>query len=478
MFRTICIALFCPLFLLTVTSITNAAQTRPNVILIYSDDQGALDLGCYGTSDIRTPNLDGLAAQGTRFTQMYAPAPVCSTSRCGLMTGKMPVRAGVPNNVSSAAGVAGMPPSEITMAEMFKASGYATGHFGKWHLGYTPETMPLAQGFDVSYGHMGGCIDNLSHFYYWSGPNKHDLWKNGVEIFEPGQYFPQRTTDECIDFIETNQEKPFFIYLAYNVPHYPLQPTKAWLEQYKSIEPLDVPFFRQPQTANKSMPQIDPLTVRGMYCAFVSSMDEQIGRVLETLDETGLRESTIVIFQADQGHSFEERTSFGGGNAGVFRGGKFSLFEGGIRVPAIISWGARLPKGKVCDQMVFACDWYPTLANLCSVNIPNVSDLDGKNIVPCLTENASSPHESLYWQSGNQWALRKGDWKLHANARDPSTPKPMSAEDAKLLLTNLKDDPGEQTNLAAQRKEIVEELLSMQKEYKTRIDSGSRPAVR
>ena len=446
-------------------------QKRPNVILIYSDDQGTLDLGCYGTSDIRTPQLDGLAAMGTRFTQMYAPAPVCSTSRAGLMTGKIPVRAGASGNFSSTAGVPGLPTSEITMAEMFKASGYATGHFGKWHLGYTPETMPNNRGFDVSYGHMGGCIDNYSHHFFWDGPNRHDLWKNGVEVFEPGEYFPKRMTDECLAFIETNCDRPFFIYLAYNVPHYPLQPTNAWHERYKSIAPLNVPFVQQSQTNGNNMPQLDPLTIRGLYCAFVSSMDEQIGRVLEALDKSGLRENTIVVFQSDQGSSFEGRTFFGGGYAGIYRGGKFSLFEGGIRVPSIVSWPATLPQGQVCDQMVFGCDWYPTLAALCDVEVPNTTDLDGKNIAACISDNASSPHESLYWQSGNQWAVRLGNWKLYGNPQDPSSSTPLPEKDTKLFLSNLEDDSGERSNLAEVRKDIVEELLAVHRQYEVRTQS-------
>ena len=461
------------LFVLNV-GVINAAEPAdvklPNVILIYSDDQGAVDLGCYGTADIRTPCLDALAGMGTRFTQMYAPAPVCSASRAGLMTGKIPIRAGAPGNFSSTAGVPGMSASETTMAEIFRAAGYATGHFGKWHLGYTPETMPLNQGFDMSYGHMGGCIDNYSHHFYWDGPNRHDLWKNGVEVFEPGEYFPQRMTDECIGFIEANREKPFFIYLAYNVPHYPLQPTKAWHERYKSIAPLDVLFVKPARTDGDNMPQLDSLTVRGTYCAFVSSMDEQIGRVLETLDRAGLRENTIVVFQADQGHSFEERTFYGGGYAGNFRGGKFSLFEGGIRVPSIISWPAGLPKNRVCDEMAYACDWYPTLAELCGVSVPNRSDLDGMSIAGCLSEYAPSPHDSLYWQSGNQWVVRKGNWKLYANPQDPSSSVPIPEKDAKLFLSNLNDDPGERSNLVEQRAEIVEELLTLQKRFQARID--------
>ena len=159
-----------------------AAAERPNVLVIYADDLGSMDVGCYGSDELQTPHLDALAARGVRFTQMYAPSAICSASRAGLLTGRLPARAGVPGNVSSAKGVPGMPTSEITMAEMFREAGYATGHIGKWHLGYTPETMPNGQGFDHSFGHMGGCIDNYSHFFYWQGPNRHDLWRDGKEV--------------------------------------------------------------------------------------------------------------------------------------------------------------------------------------------------------------------------------------------------------------------------------------------------------
>ena len=178
------------LFTLTLTGITtqaNAAETgakadRPNVIVIYTDDQGTLDWNCYGAKDLATPSADRLAEQGVRFTQMYAPSAICSASRAGLMTGRIPPRAGVPGNVSSSKGVPGMPTTEVTIAEMMRDAGYATAHIGKWHLGFTEDTMPLGQGFDYSYGHMGGCIDNYSHFFYWVGPNRHDLFRDGVEI--------------------------------------------------------------------------------------------------------------------------------------------------------------------------------------------------------------------------------------------------------------------------------------------------------
>jgi len=196
----------------------------PNVIIIFTDDQGSMDLNCYGAKDLATPHMDSLAKRGVRFTQFYAAAPVCSPSRAGLLTGRYPVRAGVPGNVSSRKGGAGMPAAQVTLAETFKKAGYATAHIGKWHLGYTRETMPNAQGFDHSFGHMGGCIDNYSHFFYWNGPNRHDLWRNGKEIFEDGKFFPELMAAEAAKFIAANKAQPFFMYFALNTPH----PNNQW----------------------------------------------------------------------------------------------------------------------------------------------------------------------------------------------------------------------------------------------------------
>lgn len=265
---------------------------RPNVLLIYTDDQGSIDLNCYGSKDLATPNLDRLASRGVRFTQMYAPSAICSASRAGLLTGRFPPRAGVPGNVSSMKGNAGMPPEEVTIAEMLKSAGYITGHIGKWHLGYTPETMPNGQGYDYSFGHMGGCIDNYSHFFYWRGPNRHDLWRNGQEVWHDGEYFLDLMAGECEEFLERNRQRPFFVYWAINMPHYPLQATARWRKHYQDLPAL-----------------------RRMYAAFVSTIDEYIGRVLKRLDELGLSENTLVIFQSDHGHSTEERTFGGGGTA-------------------------------------------------------------------------------------------------------------------------------------------------------------------
>ena len=175
---------------------SRAAERRPNVIVILTDDQGAADAHCYGAQDLQTPAMDGIAARGVRFTQFYSAAPVCSPSRAGLLTGRYPLRAGLVGNASCRKGDPGMPP-QATLAKMFKAAGYATAHIGKWHLGFTPETMPNSQGFDYSFGHMGGCIDNFSHFFYWEGPNRHDLYRNGQEVYYPGRFFPDLMIEEA-----------------------------------------------------------------------------------------------------------------------------------------------------------------------------------------------------------------------------------------------------------------------------------------
>jgi len=420
-------------------------KQRPNVLIIFTDDQGSIDANCYGAKDLITPAIDSLAERGLRFTQFYAAAPVCSPSRAGLMTGRFPHRAGVPGNVSSKKGNAGMPSEQVTFAEMMNEAGYVTGHVGKWHLGYTPETMPNGQGFDESFGHMGGCIDNYSHFFYWAGPNRHDLWRNGKEVWHDGEFFPDLMVQDCNRFIEKRKNKPFFLYWAINVPHYPLQGTDKWRKKYAH---LDSP--------------------RNKYAAFVSTMDEKIGEVLATLDRLKLRENTIVIFQSDHGHSTETRTFGGGGSAGPYRGAKFSLFEGGIRVPAIISWPGHLPEGKVRNQLATGCDWFPTVAELCGIPKPKHT-IDGKSLVEVLkSKTAPSPHEFFHWQTGRgrraQWAVREGEWKLIGNPRDTSNTAPITKDD-RLFLVNLKKDIGERNNLADEHPETLERLKKRHEQW-------------
>jgi arylsulfatase A len=440
--------------LLSLCSFVSAREGRPNVILVYADDQGSVDVNCYGAKDLMTPSLDGLAERGVRFTQFYAAAPVCSPSRAALMTGRVPQRAGVPGNVSSTLGHDGMPAEQVTIAEMMKKAGYVTGHIGKWHLGYTPETMPNGQGYDYSFGHMGGCIDNWSHFFYWQGPNRHDLWQNGNHIWRDGEYFPELMVEEGHRFIEENKDRPFFMYWAINLPHYPLQGTEKWRAKYEHL----------PSPRNK-------------YAAFISTMDEHIGLLLAKLDELDLRDDTIVIYQSDHGHSTEERTFGGGGSAGPYRGAKFSLFEGGIRVPAMISWPGKLPAGVVRGQMATNCDWMPTIAGLCGVEIPD-RKLDGRSLVEVIkSDDAVSPQQTFHWQSGGgrnpQWAVRDGDWKLIANPNDTSRRAPLTKDDQRFLV-NLSADVTEMTNLASEHPDVVKRLEKLHQEWLVELAESAK----
>ena len=393
---------------------------KPNVIIIFTDDQGTVDMNCYGAKDLVTPNMDGLAKRGVRFTQFYSAAPVCSPSRVGLMTGRTPQHGGLNGNVPLDS--VGMPSQQITIAEKMKTAGYATAHIGKWHLGHHKETVPNAQGFDHSFGHLVGCIDNYSHFFYWSGPNKHDLWRNGKEVFHNGEFFPDLMVKEAGEFIDKNKDQPFFIYFALNTPHYPYQGSPKWLEHYR-----DLPY------------------PRNLYAAFLSTTDDRIGALLSKIENTGLTNDTIIIFQSDHGASEEVRAHKGGGSAGPHRGAKFSLYEGGIRVPAIISWPGNLPQNEVRKQIATGCDWFPTIMELCKIPAAE-HKIDGKSLLPVInSKSARSAHKIFHWKSGNSVAVREGKWKLV-----------MSGKKAELF--DLPNDLGESRNLVKEHPEMVERL--------------------
>jgi len=431
------------LFLVIIGISCNAEKfqsDKPNVIIIYTDDQGAIDLNSFGATDLVTPNMDKIVNSGIKFTQFYG-ASVCSPSRAGLMSGKTPQRAGVPGNVSPSNPNSGMPTEQYTMAEMFKDAGYKTGHIGKWHLGHPADKQPTGQGFDYSFGHLVGCIDNFSHYFYWNGPNRHDLYRNGEEVFYPGQFFPDLMAKEAAAFIEENKEGPFFIYFALNTPHYPYQGTPEWLAYYQE-KGLEYP--------------------RDLYAAFLSTQDDVIGELLDKITELGLTENTIIVFQSDNGFSTEERAHFGGGNAGILRGNKFSLFEGGIRVPAAISWPTKLKAGSIRNQVAVNADWMPTLAELCDIDL-DTKDLDGKSLVSIINDNnAETEHPKFCWAINKHWAARNGVWKLLKN---PAIRGEEFAPEDSMFLVNLTDDPGETTNLAAKYPEKVKELESQFEEW-------------
>ncbi|HWI57052.1 MAG TPA: sulfatase-like hydrolase/transferase, partial [Bacillota bacterium] len=426
-----------------------AAETpKPNVLVIIADDQGSVDAGCYGAKDLVTPAVDSLAARGVRFTQFYSAAPVCSPSRAGFLTGRYPWLVGMPNNGAAPPTEAadqtdgftgdGISAKALTLADTFRAAGYATAHIGKWHLGYGLGHKPLDKGFDYSFGFLGGCIDNYTHFFYWDGPNRHDLWENNQRVRLPGRYFPDLMVEKAKAFIGSHRDQPFFMYFAINMPHYPYQGDPKWLKHYENL-----PYPRK------------------LYAAFVSTLDERVQQLVTYLEASGLRERTIIVYQSDNGHSVEARAHYGGGSSGPYRGAKFSLFEGGIRLPAIISWPGHLPEGQVRGQVAHGCDWLPTLAELCSVPLPK-AELNGRSLVPVLrSADAPSPHDVLHWRLGDQWAVRQGPWKLLHNPNDQADAHKLAPGDKEWFLVNVEADPGEQTNLAARHPEMLERLRKL-----------------
>ncbi|MCW1916130.1 sulfatase-like hydrolase/transferase [Luteolibacter sp. GHJ8] len=438
------------LILLALTARLLAAP--PNVIVIFTDDQGYADAGCYGSPDFKTPSIDRLAREGVRFTRFYAGSAVCSPSRACLMTGRYPWKAGLEGNAAATVSESindlsqappsspGLPSSELTLAELFRMSGYATAHIGKWHLGPGPGMKPLDQGFSYSFGHMNGCIDNYSHFVYWGGPNRHDLWENNLRVHHPGRFFPDLMVEKASSFLEENRAKPFFMYFAVNLPHYPYQSDPEIAAQYAHL-----------------------LYPRNLYAAALASMDARIGRLLDKLDQLDLRRNTIVVFQADQGASTEERAHGGGGDNGPFRGSKFSLFEGGIRVPAIISWPSTLPHGETRSATAHGADWFPTLAALCKLPLPSNLSLDGHDLGTVIASpETPSPHQFLQWRLQEQWAVIKGPWKLIHRPNDVAKDGPPLDEAAKQwFLVNLDNDPAETRSVAADHPGIVEELKAL-----------------
>ncbi len=448
------ILLFLLRFALLAPMPVGADPERPNVVILLTDDQGTLDAHCYGSTDLITPNIDKLAATGVRFTQAYAHT-VCCPARAALLTGRHPQRGGVRDwtqgDMNGAKGI-NMALEEVTLAEVLKESGYRTALFGKWHLGAHRDFGPEKQGFDEFFGIRDGFIDNYNHFFL-HGKGFHDLYEGTREVFARGQYFPELIMRRSLAFIEENRDRPFFLYLAFNIPHYPEQALAAHEKLYADRE--------------------DP--ARRSYGAVVTTTDHYIGRVVDKLEELGLREKTIVIFMSDNGHSEETSNtiridghssgypnghfygSSGAGNTGKWIGHKGTFLEGGIRVPAIISYPGKLPLGQVRDQIVTAMDWFPTVSELCGIEEkPDAPALDGHSLLPIIrsadTESSYGGVLHFAWRGG--WAVRDGDWKLIGESAGNSI-KPV------LSLRSLAGEHPEAVDYAKEQPELVARLQEL-----------------
>ncbi len=417
-------------------------ERKPNVIVILLDDMGSHDLGCQGATDVKTPNIDSLAAGGARFTNWYSNAPMCAPARATLMTGRYPLRCGMPRNGMS------LPVREQTIPALLKPTGYTTGLVGKWHLGSTPETAPNSRGFDYFYGFHSGCVDFYSHRYYWGEPrvvNYHDLWRNRTEIFEDGQYLTERLTQEAVGFIQANRSQPFFLYLAYNAVHYPMHAPRKYVERFPGLEPE-----------------------RRMYAAMLAAADDGVGEVLRTLDRGGIRDNTLVIFSADNGATTEARAGLSqqaatAGRNAPYRGFKFSLFDGGMHVPAVFHWPGVIQPGQVIRETAMTADLLPTICTAAGVPLPAGRTIDGRDALPLMTAGAKSQHPDVFWDSDKQQAVRRGRWKLVINGAvydgTPEGRKPLGGDDA-MFLSDLEEDPGETRNLRRKHPELVDELAT------------------
>jgi len=425
-----------------------AAASQPNVVILFTDDQGTLDANCFGSRDLYTPNIDRLAETGVRFTQAYAHT-VCCPARAAIMTGRHPQRCNVNSwtqgKMNGPDGI-NMRLSEVTLAEGLKPAGYRTALFGKWHLGSHRDFGPKKQGFDEFFGIRNGFIDNYNHFQL-HGEGYHDLYEGTKEVFKRGEYFPEMIVNRSLDFIDRNKENPFLLYVGFNIPHYPEQALKQHESRFK-----DLPMPRR------------------AYAAIVATTDHYIGKILSRLEKHGLREDTIVVFQSDNGHSEEDYqirpdnhnsgypkghnygANGGGGNTGKWIGRKGTFLEGGIRTPAIISYPAKLPQGVVREQAVTAMDWFPTIMELAGAP-KTANPLDGRSLLPVIQSiDAPSPHKTLYFQWQNNWAVREGDWKLiRKKGRGAKAVESFS-------LLNLSEEKPEVKNHAPDKPAVVARL--------------------
>ena len=425
-------------------------MSRPNVVIVYADDLGWGDLGCYDSPTIVTPHLDDLAERGVRMTQWYANSPVCSPSRAALLTGRHPAHAGVDAILGAGRHVVGLPPQD-TLADLLRGAGYRTGIFGKWHLGVEPGSAPLRHGFDTHQGFRAGCVDYYSHIMYWGVRYPlHDLWSGEDEVWHNGEYLTELITDWAVDFI-TGTDAPFLCYVPYNAPHYPMHAPQVHMDRFAHL-----PWDQQ------------------VMAAMISCLDDGVGAIVAALRRTGQLDDTIIVFSSDNGPSAEERNwlngeeiAYAGGSSGGLRGHKGSLFEGGIRVPGIWSWPAGLPAGVVNDVPAQMADVLPTL--LAAIGLDPASEVDGQDLLTVLrgTETTGDLAErALLWEYEGQLAVRVGDWKL---VSDPS-PKLGVAPTAATLLFDLAADPGETTDLAGEQPDQLARLAQVRDEWRDQVN--------
>ncbi len=438
------------LFALLSLSVENVAESAeaqrpPNIVIIYADDLGYGDLGCYGHPTIRTPHLDRMAAEGMRFTEFYSAAEVCTPSRAALLTGRYPIRSGMCHDqfrVLRNRSLGCLPADEVTLAEALKTKGYTTGCVGKWHLGVwslNPDGHPRKHGFDHFFGlphsndmdpkpgNPKGATSRADQDpEWWNSP----LYRNEELIEQPTDQtrLTGRYTDEAVKFIREQKSKPFFLYFPHSFPH--------------------VPLFRSERFAGKSS--------RGLYGDVIEELDWSVGQVLNTLREEGLSENTFVFFSSDNGPWLIMNQQ--GGSAGLLRDGKGSTWEGGMRVPGIAWWPKHVRAGEVTQGMASTMDLFVTALKFAGLEPPQDRPIDGLDLSGVLLRNEATPRQSYFYYRGTRlFAVRKGAFKGHLLTQ-AAYGQPKAEEHSPLQLFNLQVDPGESFNLAASNPEVLADL--------------------
>ena len=470
-FVTACVAaaltqLLSPIATSAAKPLSAQAKPVPNIVILFADDLGYGELSCQGNPEIPTPHIDSIANNGVRFTAGYVAGPNCSPSRAGLLTGRIPTRFGYEFNPTGAVNEEpgfGLPSAEITIAEALHDAGYTTGLIGKWHQGGTARYHPFRHGFDEFFGftHEGhyfvpppykGVTTLLRrktlpggaqgiwmgqgglHYHNKLGRNEPDydannpIVRGGQPVVET-EYLTDALTREAVDFIDRHDDKPFFLYLAYNAVHSPLQGADAYMDKFVHIKDIH----------------------RRIFAAMLANMDTSVGAVLEQLRKSGLEENTLVFFLSDNGGPTKELTS----SNLPLRGSKGQMYEGAIRVPFMLQWKGKVPAGLVYEKPVSSFDIFATAAANCA-GVTAPKQVEGVDLIPYLTgENDGVPHETLYWRQGGKTALRHGDWKLVRMGRRLSPGK------AKWELYDLSKDISETNNLAAAKPDRLAELIEI-----------------
>ena len=463
--RTVALLLAYSVFSVAASHAANAAKTqdgaRPNIIIVFADDQGYQDLGCQGSPDIETPHIDALAEQGVRFTSFYSAYCVCSASRASLMTGCYQPRISMPG-VLGPRSRKGLHPNEVTIADMLKAAGYATMCIGKWHLGDHEQTLPTAQGFDHYFGlpysndmaRMKGWgngpddLDKIWKLKKWDIYNNH-LYRDTQRIEGPVDQttLTDRYTAEAVKFIEANQSRPFFLYLPHTMPHVPL---------FVGDDRYDP----------------DP---HKAYKLTIEHIDWSVGQITEKLEELGLTENTWIIYSSDNGPWLGKKHH--AGHALPLRDGKMSTWDGGMRVPGIMRWPGRIPAGGVSDRVAATIDLLPTIAKVTGAKLPE-HPIDGLDISALLDDpEAPSPHDKVgyfFYRNGRPERVRRGRWKLHMAWQGKGEKQTPVA----LGLYDLDTDIGETTDVAQDNPGVVKELLALTAAYDAELKANVRPIWR